>query len=103
MPKHTPERWHPGTVREVLEEHAKDALALLDAVSKKRGVDPATATVGLLLDIGAQLAWVALVNGGAQPRRAEAGLTHPGVNPRALSRRLLRSSTVTVRPPHTDP
>jgi hypothetical protein len=103
MAQHTPERWNVATVRDVLQEYAADALAILDEVSRKQGVDPSTATVGLLLDIGAQLAWVALLNEGQQPRAAEAALTHPGVNPRALSRRLLRSSTVTVSPPRLDP
>jgi len=102
MAQHTPERWNPSTVRTVLEEYAAEALALLDEASRKHGVDPSTATVGLLLDIGAQVAWVALLNEGQQPRAAEAALTQPHVNPRALSRRLLRSSTVTVCPLPTD-
>jgi hypothetical protein len=100
--KHTPERWHVGAVREVLAEHAPGVLTLLDAVSRQYGREPATGMNGLLLDIAAQLAWVALLSDGEQPRAAEAILTNRGVNPRVLSRRLLRSSTVTVRRPHTD-
>ena len=101
--QHTPERWDAPTVRDVLEEHAKEVLAWLDAMSCRRGVEPTTATIGFLLDLGAQVAWVALVNAGEQPSRAEASLTRTGVKPSMLSRRLERSGTVTVRPSRADP
>jgi hypothetical protein len=103
MPKLTPDRWAPDSVADNLADLLPGLLDALDAEARRRGVDPATATIGELLTVGAEAAYLMLVNRGEPPRVAEAILTRPGVSPTAIVRRLDRSRTIMVRPFRTDP
>ncbi len=81
----------------MLSEHQPHALTLLDEATRSRGVDPATATLDMLLTIGGTLASLALVrNEGVTLRRAEMALVRNTATPTQVQRALNRAKLIPV-------